>query len=331
MNVCSALKTIVPDKVCAFVGTGDYIEIPPDCTFFEGEPATYTNLLSVLNYGVAEGYTELEYLKSSGTQYIDTGVVTDGHYTIACRMQISYGTAWGRVQTTIGNGWDKPNSWARYLGGNNAGLNFIYQRQGVVLNVSTDSSSPSWDLAAPHDWVAKEDQAEGRDAVVTLDGQKVITKPMGGSTLNSSNPELLSHYIFWANGVYRYGNGKAGMQLYRFTMSTGDGVTVFDGVPALRLADNVAGMWDKVSKTFFTNAGSGTFGWQLKNVPAAAAYTLRGRSKPGYMPPSGVWARPAGVNELEIVADTEEVSGEGWLHFANTAEAYEHFNIAILQ
>lgn len=101
-----------------------------------------------------------------------------------------------------------------------------------------------------------------------------------------------------------------------------------DFAPVLRLADNVAGMWDKVSGQFFLPPeGTGTFGWQLKNVPAAAAYTLRGRSKPGYMPPSGVWARPAGVNELEVVADTEEVSGEDWLHFANTAEAYEHFCI----
>lgn len=101
-----------------------------------------------------------------------------------------------------------------------------------------------------------------------------------------------------------------------------------DFVPVLRLADNVAGMWDRVSRQFFIPpAGAGTFGWQLKNVPAAAAYTLRGRSKPGYMPPSGIWARPDGVNGLELVADTEDVDGDDWLHFANTAEAYEHFGI----
>ena len=200
-----------------------------------------------------------------------------------------------------------------------------------MFNVSTDSS-PSWDLAYPHDWVAKEDQKQGIQAVVMLDGQRVLTRGLGGSILDASNPGRLSHYIFWASGTYPQTIPKAVMQLYRFTMLDGYGNTVFDGVPVLRLADNVAdnvaGMWDKVSGQFFLPpADTGTFGWQLKNVPAASAYSLRGRSKPGYMPPSGIWARPAGENNLEILADTETPSGDDWLHFSNTSEAYEYFNI----
>lgn len=38
-----------------------------------------------------------------------------------------------------------------------------------------------------------------------------------------------------------------------------DGVLVRDMWSCYRLRDSVAGMWDKVSQTFFTNAGSGTF------------------------------------------------------------------------
>ena len=266
------------------------------------------------------GWQELEYLKSSGTQHIDTGVVTDGTYTIACRMQISYGSAWGRAHTSKDSSLTEGTSWARYLSGSNAGLNFYYRRQEVVLNVSTDAA-PSWDLTETHDWVA----AEGSE-YVTLDGQVVKTKNMNGRSLDASNPGGLSHYIFWANGEYPTGTGKAGMQLYRFTMSTDDGVPVFDGVPVLN-ADGEAGILDRVSKRFLSNAGSGTFGWQLKNVPAASAYTLRGRSKPGYMPPSGVWARPVGEKGLELVADTEEVDGEDWLHFDDSAAAEEYFGM----
>ena len=265
-----------------------------------------------------KGYVELEYLKSSGTQYIDTGIVTDGTYTIACRMQISYGSSWGRAQISKDSSLTEGTSWARYLSGNPAGLHFYYRQQGAVLNDSTDSP---WDKALPHNWVA----VEGRDTV-TLDGQNVTTANLNGRSLDARNPGGLRHFIFWANGEYPTGNGPAGMQLYRFTMSTAKGVPGFDGVPVLN-ADGVAGLFDRVSKRFLSNAGSGTFGWQIKNVPAASAYTLRGRSKTGYMPPSGVWARPAGVNGLELVADTEEVSGAGWLHFPDTAEAYEHFGI----
>ena len=271
------------------------------------------------------GWQELEYLKSSGTQYIDTGIVTDGTYTIACRMQISYGSAWGRAQTTKDSSLTEGTSWARYLSGSNAGLNFYYRRQEVVLNVSTDSS-PSWDLTETHDWVAVEE----RDTV-TLDGQTATTKNLNGRKLDASNPGSLSHFIFWASGEYPTGNGKAGMQLYRFTMSTADGAPVFDGVPVLN-ADGEAGILDRVSKRFLSNAGSGTFGYRIKATgevvaPNASTYSLRGTRDPYYVAPSGVWARPVGEKELELVADTEEVDGEDWLHFEDSAAAEEYFGI----
>ena len=276
--------------------------------------------VQVVESWLPAGWQELEYLKSSGTQHIDTGVVTDGTYTIACRMQISYGSAWGRAQQTKDSTLTEGTSWARYLSGDKAGLHFYYRRQGAVLHGSTDEA-PLWDKTVPHDWVAEEGREE-----VTLDGQMVSTQNQNGRGLNANNPGGLSHWVFWASGEYPTGNGQASMQLYRFTMSTADGVTVFDGVPVLNAAGE-PGILDRVSKRFLSNAGSGTFGWQLKDVPAAAAYTLRGRSKPGYMPPSGIWARPVGEKELELVADTEEVDGEDWLHFEDSAAAEEYFGM----
>ena len=93
-------------------------------------------------------------------------------------------------------------------------------------------------------------------------------------------------------------------------------------IPVLRNSDGVPGMWDTVSKQFFTNAGTGSFGYRIKGAPTT--FALR---DPHRVAPSGVYARRIAENELEIVADTEEVTGEGWEWFANTAEAYEHFNI----
>lgn len=204
-------------------------------------------------------YTKADFLQSSGSQYIDTGVVTDGHYTIACRMQISYGTAWGRAQDTEEGAFQKPTSWARYLGGTYAGLYFIYRRQEAVFNVPTDSS-PSWDLTEPHDWVAEEGSA-----YVTLDGQRVLTRNMGGGDLEADNPWELSHYIFWANGYYTHGNGKAGMKLYKFTMIDRSGSTVLDLVPVINTA-GVPGMWDKVGKKFYKNDGDGAFIVGIKTI-----------------------------------------------------------------
>lgn len=84
-------------------------------------------------------------------------------------------------------------------------------------------------------------------------------------------------------------------------------------------------MFDKISKTCFYNSGSGTFGYRIKTTGATSApMSLR---DPYYTAPSGVHARLVAENQLEILADTEEPTGDGWERFANTAEAYEHFGI----
>lgn len=109
---------------------------------------------------------------------------------------------------------------------------------------------------------------------------------------------------------------------YTFSISR-KGETILNLVPVLN-ADGKPGMWDKVSKRFFGNAGTGTFGYALKGQGESSTYSLR---NPGVVPPSGVYARKSGETSLEILADTEKTSGEGWEWFANTAEAYEHFGI----
>ncbi len=84
-------------------------------------------------------------------------------------------------------------------------------------------------------------------------------------------------------------------------------------------------MYDKVSRTCFYNAGSGSFGYRIKRTgETVAPMSLR---DPWRVAPSGVYARVNGENELELVADTDETTGEGWEWFANTAEAYARFGI----
>ncbi len=88
-------------------------------------------------------------------------------------------------------------------------------------------------------------------------------------------------------------------------------------------------MFDKVSRQCFYNKGKGTFGYRIKNTGAThAPMSLR---DPYYTAPSGVYARVADETELEVQADTEETTGEGWEWFANVAEAFEHFGIEPLE
>lgn len=113
------------------------------------------------------------------------------------------------------------------------------------------------------------------------------------------------------------------VRVYSFKVSQGSSITC-DLVPYLT-ADGTPCMYDKVSGQCFYNAGTGTFGYRVKTTGAThAPMSLR---DPYYTAPSGVYARPSGENQLEILADTEEPTGDGWEWFANTGEAYEHFGI----
>ena len=40
-----------------------------------------------------------------------------------------------------------------------------------------------------------------------------------------------------------------------------NGTLTRDFVPVIRKSDNKPGMWDKVTRTFYTNAGSGEFNY----------------------------------------------------------------------
>jgi hypothetical protein len=91
-------------------------------------------------------------------------------------------------------------------------------------------------------------------------------------------------------------------------------------------------MWDTVSRRKLPNDGTGRFGYRIKGEdegvpPNATTYSLRAPRDPYYVAPSGVYARTVGENKLEILADTEETTGEGWVWFANTGEAHAHFGI----
>lgn len=153
--------------------------------------------------------------------------------------------------------------------------------------------------------------------------ERTFSFTFNGTTI--SHGILSSDNLNPTNAYRLFGEGAERCRLFAATITDADGKTALDLIPVLRNADGVAGMWDKVSKKFLENSGTGSFGYRIKRTGEThAPMSLR---DPYYVAPSGVYARRAGENELEVLADTEAVSGVGWEWFANTAEAYEHFGI----
>lgn len=61
----------------------------------------------------------------------------------------------------------------------------------------------------------------------------------------------------YSGGVTQGGSGVYG-KIYKFALNINN-ILVRNMIPARRNSDNVLGMYDTVTNTFFTNSGSGTF------------------------------------------------------------------------
>lgn len=301
-----------------FVACADAYEISSDSAIvtvvFKLAPRLKLTLLQGVAGGwLPSGYTALDYLESSGTQYIDTGVYLSNLHNVSLTMQQgakngSNGAGFGSQDAGNASayGWSVYGLQSGYFGW------FFY---GTLSTVVLPEQVPGYTKFD----VLHVEVADGR---LKINGLLLPFSAEGGAFTARK-----SCWVFARNSD-RQPNNLTG-RIFSFEIT---GAKRMKLIPALRNADRVPGMWDTVSKQFFINAGSGTFGYRIKATgvevaPTSSTYSLRAARDPYYVAPSGVWARPAGVNGLEFVADTEEVDGDAWLHFANTAEAEEHFGI----
>lgn len=287
-------------------------------TIKRGDRCKYLNVKLYNHEWLPVGFTELDFLESSGTQFIDTGIATDGTYTISARMQLfsSGKDVWGRRSN---NGGEEGSA----LPYGNSVLS-TYNETALVLNYvwrGYNRNSP-FDIKQSHDYVVAEGQMTFK-----VDGVSQTISSLNLWPVKANNTDSISHFLFWtnvSNGVSR--SGKALASVYSFSMQDGEGNVVLDLVPVLN-TEGVPGMFDKINKQFYENKGSGIFGYRIKTSgKESTPLSLR---DPYYVAPSGVYAKLIAENELEIVADTEEVQGDDWVHFANTSEAYSHFNIVL--
>lgn len=184
------------------------------------------------------GFTELEYIESSGTQYIDTGVKPTGATRAVADIETHQPTA----ATTC-----------------------IFGER----NTSTPTASEAYTL-----WVMQTGKTVRSDffgdngtITKTLHGSRFVADKnanvctVGGSTIsNTSNPSgkaSLGLFVLACNDV---GAAKYFTAAKLFSMQVYEaGSKVLDLVPARRDADGEVGMLDMLSGRFLGNAGTGSF------------------------------------------------------------------------
>lgn len=194
------------------------------------------------------GYTQLEYIQSSGTQYIDTGVVP----TVNTKVSATAET----FTTPSNNEWLFGSRVASGSGRFSVFRNSATQKWGFGFGGSTTENYTSPMICTLDVYV------DGTSC--TINGE---TSALTG-TLSSTR----SIYIFMEN---RVGVAEQGITAKLFTFKIWDGDTlVRDYVPVLRNNDNVAGLYDLQNNVFYVNAGSGVFTYPGYVEPVEGHNTL---------------------------------------------------------
>lgn len=181
------------------------------------------------------GYTQVEYLESSGTQYIDTGFIPNNNTRLIAQMKLEAGYSY----TALG---------ARTSATSNA-FAFGASKNGYYVsqygNTSSANAILSTDLNTTDPFVIDKNKH-----LTYFNGDLVHTATE--STFNAPYPMTL--FAVNNNGTI---SNKSVMSLY-YCQIYDDGIIVRDFVPC-KNSSNVLGLYDLVNDMFYTNAGTGEF------------------------------------------------------------------------
>ena len=197
----------------------------------------------------SEKYDVLDYLQSSGTQYINVGLTGNRNTKFECKVNKATASSNNSI-TIFGNMEDESYSAGR-----------------ISFNLSTNSTQRNTRLGD-----GSNDNIAGTKSIslntihtvilsrngLFVDGTN-IPNNNGGQTLDGSDFTCGTLYLFAINGLMSQPNWFNGnTRIYYAKIWDGD-TLVRDFVPVKRKSDSVLGMYDLVNKEFYTNAGTGTF------------------------------------------------------------------------
>lgn len=179
-----------------------------------------------------DGYTQVDYIESSGTQYIDTGVNADSNLDIDVKMAIisSSGTSYMGAMS---------NNFDRY--------HFDIQSSNAVGIWLTTGNTGRRGLI--------------NDGTIATRYKIFPTQnyyEVNGVQTSNTFPTIDTGQTFWLFGRHYTTLSYAKLKLYDFKMYY-NGTLVRDFIPCYRNSDNEVGLYDLVNNVFYTNQGTGVF------------------------------------------------------------------------
>lgn len=207
-------------------------------------------------YPVPEGYTALEYVESTGTQYIDTGFVPKWNTKVACTIESPISSdvsTWRNIFGVADNNANN-NSFAVWV--NSGAFSYFYGNtpMGTATGVSCETGYPFTIIADANS--------------LTINGTST-----NAPSINFSCNHAM--FIFGAD----YGGSLSQSQMSAYRLSSfeihDNGAQVRNFVPCKRDSDGAFGLYDTIGGTFYGNSGTGEFvaGPEIERPPAAATLT----------------------------------------------------------
>ena len=193
------------------------------------------------------GFTALEYIESTGTQYIDTGIKLNSlSYGYHVKFLLNDITA--RPNQAFSTCWDYWNSsgtiWRVGFG--------TYTNGKINLNTVAGVDSTTTIDVGGRSGVPIEMKLNGTKLVVNMTDVYDFLRPNGNKISPYTQP------IFAARTGSSAFSEKSSGKVFFYKLFDDDRL-LFNGIPARRDSDGVLGMYDTVTNSFFTNAGTGEF------------------------------------------------------------------------
>ena len=192
-----------------------------------------------------DDYILLDYIESTGTQYIDTKLVASEGYDAYMDMEIlDFGPSTTSVYGVIGSH-NPTEPWGR---------NSVDAR-GPLFVGSVDTYAWFNDTQSTdrHNyWFS----TVGQDVHMSVDNVEKTPYDKVNDGLGGDHNSTNTLYVFFANNYPSFVPSKLRLYSCKIYAKNGD---KRDFVPAMRKNDNEVGLYDKIHNVFYTNIGTGKF------------------------------------------------------------------------
>ena len=180
---------------------------------------------------ISSGLVELEYIESTGTQYIDTGIKASKTLKVEADIDVSPASGWVMI-----------------LGDYTSGSYFSWWRQNTTIYAYYGSNNKTLaELTGKRKYISN-----NTNNIWSIDTSQITVTPNSSDFSKNGN----NLYLFSVNNGGNY--NKASMKLYSCKIYD-NGTLVRDFIPARRISDGKAGLWDKVNLKFYTDENGGNF------------------------------------------------------------------------